>query len=159
MFLTDMLFSAPRMSFSRVRQQAILSWAKELGADVQVYSKLHRQSEQHYSHSLPVLMTCVQDMSNPVTRSDMVFYPEDGEGRLAEVWNGDKILRDVPNHLLTANIRHHIHHRGALYFVSELVKRTEDRWFIRTRWIKRDGQMMAIDYHVAQSEVRDWFFQ
>ena len=42
MFLTDMLFSSPRLRFSRTQQQAILSWARELGARVPSYDGLHK---------------------------------------------------------------------------------------------------------------------
>jgi hypothetical protein len=34
-----MLFSSPRLRFSRAQQKAVLSWAKELGAAVPSYSK------------------------------------------------------------------------------------------------------------------------
>lgn len=92
----------------------------------------------------------MKDMSNPITRSDMVFYPEDAGGRLSEAWHGDKMLRDTPDHLLTANIRH----RGSIYYVNELVKRTDDRWFIPKRWITCQGKMRAVGYEVLKSTVR-----
>lgn len=37
MFLTDVLFSSPRLRFSRAQQKAVLSWARDLGADVPTY--------------------------------------------------------------------------------------------------------------------------
>ena len=40
LFLTDLLFSSPRLRFSRPQQKAILSWAIELGATVPSYTKL-----------------------------------------------------------------------------------------------------------------------
>ncbi|KAH9958912.1 hypothetical protein BJV74DRAFT_799986 [Russula compacta] len=39
LFLTDLLFSSPRLKFSRAQQKAILSWANELGATVPSYKK------------------------------------------------------------------------------------------------------------------------
>lgn len=91
-------------------------------------------------------------MSNPVTRSGMVFYPDDTDGRLGEVWHGDKMLRDIPNHLLTPTIRH----KGVVYYVDELVKMEGDRWFVPLRWVTRDaGKVMcAVGHHVFDSPVR-----
>ncbi|KAJ6632420.1 hypothetical protein B0H10DRAFT_1771125 [Mycena sp. CBHHK59/15] len=42
MFLTDVLFSSPRLRFSRAQQQAVLSWAKDLGANVPAYSTFRK---------------------------------------------------------------------------------------------------------------------
>lgn len=38
--MTDLLFNSPRLRFSRAQQQAILLWAKELGANVPSYDRL-----------------------------------------------------------------------------------------------------------------------
>ncbi|KII92048.1 hypothetical protein PLICRDRAFT_458960 [Plicaturopsis crispa FD-325 SS-3] len=42
MMKTDILFSSPRLRFSRAQQEAVLSWAKELGADVPSLYALER---------------------------------------------------------------------------------------------------------------------
>ncbi|KAJ7266782.1 hypothetical protein C8J57DRAFT_1068629 [Mycena rebaudengoi] len=42
MFLTDVLFSSPRLRFSRAQQQAVLSWAKDLGAKVPAYGNFRK---------------------------------------------------------------------------------------------------------------------
>lgn len=47
-------------------------------------------------------------MSNPVARSGMVFYPNDTEGKLREAWHGDKILKDIPHHMLSPTLRHRL---------------------------------------------------
>lgn len=79
----------------------------------------------------------------------MVFYPEDGEGRLGEVWHGEKMLRDVPDHLLSPTLRY----KGTIYWVDELVKRVDHQWFIPKRWITRNGHPYAVGYHVHSTEV------
>lgn len=88
-------------------------------------------------------------MSNPITRPDMVFYPEDGEGRLGEVWHGDKMLRDIPDALLSPTLRHNKH----IYWVDELVKCAGGQWFIPKRWITRQGRPYAVGFEVHPSEV------
>lgn len=79
----------------------------------------------------------------------MVFYPEDGEGKLQEVWHGEKMLRDVPDDVLTPTLRFN----GTIYWVDELVKRSKNRWFIPKRWITHRGRPHAVGYHVIESEV------
>ncbi|KAJ7483698.1 hypothetical protein B0H11DRAFT_1647410, partial [Mycena galericulata] len=44
-FLTDVLFSSPRLRFSRAQQKAVLSWAKELGANVPSYSTFRKTQD------------------------------------------------------------------------------------------------------------------
>lgn len=89
-------------------------------------------------------------MANSFTREGMVFYPEDGGNKMGQVWNGDKMLRDIPDHLLSPTIRH----QGVIYYVNELVKRSENRWFLPKRWLTRSGNvMLASGYHVKDSDV------
>lgn len=80
----------------------------------------------------------------------MVFYPEDSEGQLREVWHGEKMLHDVPDHILTPTLCF----KNTIYWVDELVKRSGNRWFIPKRWITRRGRPHAVGYHVRESEVR-----
>lgn len=39
MFLTDLLFSSPRLKFLQAQQKAVLSWAKQLGATSPEHTK------------------------------------------------------------------------------------------------------------------------
>ncbi|KAJ6469227.1 hypothetical protein DFH09DRAFT_1294525 [Mycena vulgaris] len=93
-----------------------------------------------------------KDMANPFTRDGMVFYPEDAGNKLGQVWHGDKMLRDIPDHLLTPTVRH----QGVIYYVNELVKRTDGRWFLPKRWLTRKtgmkSVMLASGYHVIDTE-------
>ncbi|KAJ7256585.1 hypothetical protein C8J57DRAFT_1649924 [Mycena rebaudengoi] len=167
MFLTDVLFSSPRLRFSRAQQQAILSWAKDLGAKVPAYGNFRKTqaallaevgnpTERQESGRGTVWYlneigdSIKKDMSNPFTRDGMVFYPEDGGNKLGEVWHGDKMLRDIPDHLLSPTVRH----KGDIYYVNELVRRSENRWFIPKRWLTRSAGkvMLASGYHVKDSE-------
>lgn len=88
-------------------------------------------------------------MSNPITRPDMVFYLEDGEGRLGEVWNGEKMLHDIPDALLSPTLRYN----KKIYWVDELVRRTGGEYFIPKRWVTRRGLPFAVGFHVHPSEV------
>ncbi|KAF8214703.1 hypothetical protein K438DRAFT_2138088 [Mycena galopus ATCC 62051] len=169
MFLTDVLFSSPRLRFSRAQQQAVLSWAKELGAKVPAYNGFRKtQAALNTEVGDPTVrqesgrgtvwymneigQSIKKDMANPYTRDGMVFYPEDGENKLGQVWHGDKMLRDIPDHLLSPTIRH----KGVIYYVNELVKRTEDRWFLPKRWltrtVKNNTMMLASGYHVLDTD-------
>jgi hypothetical protein len=80
----------------------------------------------------------------------MVFYPEDAKGSLGEVWHGTKMVREVPDHILTPMIRHN----GSAYYVGELVKCTGGGWFLPKRWIRRDSVMHAVGYRVIDTTVK-----
>ncbi|KDQ14122.1 hypothetical protein BOTBODRAFT_110575, partial [Botryobasidium botryosum FD-172 SS1] len=41
-FLTDVLFNSPRLQFSEHQKQAVLTWARDLGARVPTLSALKR---------------------------------------------------------------------------------------------------------------------
>lgn len=183
LFLTDLLFNSPRLRFSRAQQKAILHWAKELGADVPSYDRLHKcqaalkvvtgdpTSRQESGRgnvwylneigdAIAKVRMCSalaskhcslshQDISNPVTRSDMVFYPEDLQGQLGEVWHGTKMLEDVPDHMLSPMIRH----KQVDYFVNELVRCHDGTYFLPTRWVRRNHSMHAFGHPVRNSPV------
>lgn len=91
-----------------------------------------------------------QDIANPITRSDMSFYPEDLKGRIGEVWHGTKMLQDVPDHILSPMVRHnHVD-----YYVNELVKCKDGSYFLPKRWVKCDGSMHAVGHSAEKSLVR-----
>ncbi|KAF7980223.1 hypothetical protein HWV62_39337 [Athelia sp. TMB] len=165
LFLTDVLFNSPRLKFSRAQQRAVLSWAKELGATVPEYQKL-RETQEGLLQELGD-PTCRQesgrgniyylnkigdsiakDMSNPLARAGMVFYPEDAEGKLTEAWHGDKLLRDVPDNMMSPTLRH----GQKIYWVDELVQRSSGRWFLPKRWFTRRGALMAWGYDVVNDD-------
>jgi hypothetical protein len=137
--LTDVLFSSPRLRFSRAQQKAILSWAKELGAAVPSYHKFRQTQDVlltevgdptkrqqsgrgnvwylneiadsikkvltfQWYFSIATTLVHVQDMSNPFTWSGMALYPEDAGNRLTQVWHGDKMVHDIPDHLLSPRL-------------------------------------------------------
>ncbi|KAJ6458275.1 hypothetical protein C8R45DRAFT_1221656 [Mycena sanguinolenta] len=166
-FLTDVLFSSPRLRFSRAQQKAVLAWAKELGAQVPNYNAFRQtqeallaevgdptQRQQSGRGNVWYLNeigdSIKKDMSNPFTRSGMALYPDDSGNKLEEVWNGDKMLRDVPDHLLSPTIRNN----GVIYYVNELVQCFDGSWFLPKRWLTRDhGKvMLASGFHVAEHE-------
>ncbi|KAJ6614498.1 hypothetical protein B0H10DRAFT_1803312 [Mycena sp. CBHHK59/15] len=167
-FLTDVLFSSPRLRFSRAQQQAVLSWARDLGADVPSYTKFRKTQDiileevgdpttrQESSRGNVWYLNEIgdsikKDISNPFTRANMSFYPEDAGKKLGEVWHGDKMMRDIPDHLLSPNIRHN----GKMYYVNELVQCTDGNWFLPKRWVTRNNSkvMLASGYNVTESEA------
>jgi hypothetical protein len=88
-------------------------------------------------------------MTNPYTCTGMTLYPEDAGNKLSKVWHGDKMLRDIPNHLLSPTVWH----KGNIYYVDELVWQTHLRWFIPKHWLTRylDKAMLVSGYHVINS--------
>ncbi|KAJ7069017.1 hypothetical protein B0H15DRAFT_807270 [Mycena belliarum] len=164
-FLTDVLFSSPRLRFSRAQQQAVLSWAKDLGATAPSYHKF-RQTQEMLLNELGDLTkrqesgrgnvwylneisdSIKKDMANPFTRAGMTLYPEDAGNKLGEVWHGDKMLRNVPDHLLSPTIRHN----GVIWYVNELVQCFDGSWFLPKRWVTQSGGnvMLASGFKVVE---------
>ncbi|RDB15588.1 hypothetical protein Hypma_004040 [Hypsizygus marmoreus] len=144
--LTDVLFSSPRLRFSRAQQKAVLSWARELGAAVPGYDKFRQvqavllkelgdpterqeSSRGNVWYLNDIGQSIKKDMGNPYTRANMMLYPEDAGPQLGEVVHGDKLLRDISDHLLSPTVRHN-------------------------RWIRRgsDKVMMAKGFHIVVSD-------
>lgn len=76
---TDILFSSPRLRFSRAQQDAVLSWGKELGAkDVpSLYALRKFQTES---------LKAVGDPTNKITApSGNIFYMNDICASIAKV--------------------------------------------------------------------------
>ncbi|KAJ7798132.1 hypothetical protein B0H14DRAFT_3546008 [Mycena olivaceomarginata] len=166
-FLTDVLFSSPRLRFSRAQQKSVLSWAKELGAQVPSYNgfrqtqdalltevgnptKRQQSGRGNVWYLNEIGDSIKKDMSNPFTRSGMALYPDDAGNKLEEVWNGDKMLRDVPDHLLSPTIRHN----SVIYYVNELVQCSDGSWFLPKRWLTHDGGkvMLASGFCVTERD-------
>ncbi|KAJ7118420.1 hypothetical protein C8R43DRAFT_1099217 [Mycena crocata] len=164
-FLTDVLFSSPRLRFSRAQQKAVLSWAKDLGATVPTYLSFRKTQDALLAevgdptrrqesgrgnvwYLNEIGDSIKKDMANPFTRSGMTLYPEDAGNQLGEVWHGDKMLRDIPDHLLSPTVRHN----GVIYYVDELVQCKQGRWFLPKRWLTRGKVMFASGHHVTESD-------
>jgi hypothetical protein len=57
----------------------------------------------------------IEDYANPLTRFTMQDYPEDGGKGMSEVFNGEKILFELPSPL-AAKVD------GEIYFINELLQ-------------------------------------
>ncbi|EIW74429.1 hypothetical protein CONPUDRAFT_160132 [Coniophora puteana RWD-64-598 SS2] len=171
-FLTDLLFRSPRLRFSRAQQKAILQWARHLGATVPSHwgvSKAHEEVKEevgistqrqesaqgHVWYLNKIGDSIAKDISNPITRPEMVFYPEYANEKMSQVWHGEKMLRDVPDHLLTPMVRVG---SGRIFYVNELVSLTNNGWFIPTRWFMQKGKsgsesrMYAMGHDVVKAQ-------
>ncbi|KAJ6621770.1 hypothetical protein B0H10DRAFT_1945050 [Mycena sp. CBHHK59/15] len=155
-FLTDVLFSSPRLRFSRAQQKVVLSWAKDLEANVPSYGSFRKTQDTLLAEVGDPTKRQQSGRGNvwicPIrSRAGMTLYPEDGGNKLGEVWHGDKMLRDIPDHLLSLTVRYN----GVIYYVNELVK-LEGRWFLPKRWLTRNSGkvMLASGHHVTNSDLQ-----
>ncbi|THG97865.1 hypothetical protein EW026_g4222 [Hermanssonia centrifuga] len=115
MFLTDALFSSPRLHFSEVQKTAVLDWAKHMGAsDVpslysikkcqeRICAIVGNPTEKVVSKSGTVFYlndiasAISKDYANPITRSSMQDYPIDCNGSMSQVHHASKMLLDLPD--------------------------------------------------------------
>ncbi|KAG1855245.1 hypothetical protein F4604DRAFT_2042442 [Suillus subluteus] len=144
-FITSLLFSSPRLPFSEAQKKAVLNWVKELGArdlpTLGAIKKLHTGLEDlvgdptekvtsqsgnvFYINS--VAKAIAKDYANPLTRLAMQDYPEDSGKGMSQVFNGKKMLLDMPS---PPAVRVH----GAVYFTDELLQDCTGGYFIPQRF-------------------------
>ncbi|KAG6325757.1 hypothetical protein ID866_13332 [Astraeus odoratus] len=109
-FITHLLFTSLHLHFSLQQKNAILKWAKEMGApDVPSLRALQRCQEQvealigiltrktvsalgNIFYINDICSAIAKDFVNPLTCFAMVDYLVDGGEGLSEVFNGDKML-------------------------------------------------------------------
>ncbi|KAG2099448.1 hypothetical protein BD769DRAFT_1329595, partial [Suillus cothurnatus] len=123
------------------QKKAILSWAKELGAlDVPSLYALNRFQETvktlvrnptekvtacsgNIFYLNDVGQAVAKDYANPLTRFAMQDYPEDGGRGMSQVFNGEKMLFELPSPP-AAKVD------GEIYFVNELLQDSSGDYFI-----------------------------
>ncbi|KIN94074.1 hypothetical protein M404DRAFT_169267 [Pisolithus tinctorius Marx 270] len=139
-FLTELLFSSPRLPFSKPQKRAILSWAKELGAqDIPSLYSLNRCHEEiknlvgnptrkvisasgNIFYINDIANSIAKDYANPLTRFAMQDFPEDGGEGMSQVFNGGKLLHELPSPPA-------IRVDGTVYFVDELLQECSGDYF------------------------------
>ncbi|KAG2346414.1 hypothetical protein BDR05DRAFT_878375 [Suillus weaverae] len=144
-FVTSLLFSSPRLPFSDAQKKAVLSWAQQLGArDVPSLGAIKKS--QKYLDSLvgdptkkvtarsgnifyinDVAKSIAKDYANPLTRFAMQDYPEDSGEEMSQVFNGKKMLLDLPSPP-AARVD------GMIYFTGELLEDDSGGYFIPERF-------------------------
>ncbi|EPS97810.1 hypothetical protein FOMPIDRAFT_1031788 [Fomitopsis schrenkii] len=166
MMKTDILFSSPRLRFSREQQEAVLAWGRELGArDVPtLYSIEKFQSAALKSIGDPtrrvqadsgnvfyinsLVQAMARDYAHPSTRQQIHAFPEfTAGGPVSEVWQSSKWLEDAPDDVLTPMIRL----GDKDYYIKELAYCCDQSWFIPMRFFTRKGEMTA--YMLLRSAV------
>ncbi|KAI6144748.1 hypothetical protein BKA82DRAFT_4330916 [Pisolithus tinctorius] len=107
-FLTELLFSSPRLPFSELQKRAILSWAKELGARL---NRCHEEIKNLVGNPTRKVVSAsgnifdindiansiAKDYANLLTRFAMQDCPEDGGEGMSQVFNGGKLLHELPS--------------------------------------------------------------
>ncbi|KAG1768093.1 hypothetical protein EV702DRAFT_1203415 [Suillus placidus] len=132
-YITALLFSSPRLPFSEAQKKAVLSWAKELGArDVPSLYALNRHHESvqtlvgNPTEKITAL-AIAKDYANPLTRFAMQDYPEDRGKGMSQVFNGEKMLFELPSPP-AAKVD------GEIYFMNELLQDASGDYFIPERF-------------------------
>ncbi|KAG1863736.1 hypothetical protein F4604DRAFT_1929149 [Suillus subluteus] len=175
-FITDLLFGSTRLRFSEAQKKAVLSWAREMGAQNVPTLYALRKAQDHV-RSCVGNPTCkvtassgnifyinaigsaiAKDYSNPLTRFSMHDYPEDGRGNMSQVHHGSKMLHELPEELLVPSVRVN----NNIYFRNELLQSTTG-FFIPTRFFQgnissRDAeraslQVLALGHPVVRTEA------
>ncbi|KAG2094609.1 uncharacterized protein F5147DRAFT_747791 [Suillus discolor] len=140
-FITSLLFSSPCHPFSDGQKKATINWARELGAwDVPSFGTvkkvqkhidcligdptekvLARSGDIFYINN--IAESIARDYANPLTQFAMQDYPEDGGDGMSQVFNGMKMLLDLPSPPA-------VRVDGTIYFVNELLQESSKAYFI-----------------------------
>ncbi|KAH9022937.1 hypothetical protein EDB84DRAFT_1241512, partial [Lactarius hengduanensis] len=150
LYLTDMLFSSPRLRFSEQQKKAVLSWASQLGARNVPSLYALSQCQQHikdiignsvtpvtsgagnnlYMQDIPHMIA--EDYANPITRLAIWDYPIDGNGGASQIFHGLKML-DASSALVVPTVC--VDDR--IFFVNELLQNQDRTYFIPERFFYR----------------------
>ncbi|KIO21109.1 hypothetical protein M407DRAFT_29269 [Tulasnella calospora MUT 4182] len=149
-FLTDLLFSSPQLRFSEAQKRAILSWAHEMGAtSVPTLSSLKKAQQSILNDSgdptrkvaatdgsvfyiNDVSKALASDYSNPLTRSRMEDYPIFTSSSMSQVWNGTKMLLELPADLATPTARN----ASKIFWINKLTQLLDRSYFVPSRYFR-----------------------
>ncbi|KAF8607876.1 hypothetical protein BDV93DRAFT_487814 [Ceratobasidium sp. AG-I] len=153
--MADMSFNGPRGRFSRSQKVASLEMSRELcgkknAPSLYALSKVQKELKAKLGdptrrqttrtgtvwYQNDINDSIAKDISNPLTRQDMQFYPHleyDGQ-RATQVWHGAKMLYGVPDHQMTPMMRTS---DDRIYYVNEVVGLADGQLFIPRRWFLR----------------------
>ncbi|KAG2145797.1 hypothetical protein DEU56DRAFT_708851, partial [Suillus clintonianus] len=144
-FVTSLLFGSPWLPFSDAQKRAVLSWARELGArdvpSLGAIKKSHKYLDALVGDPTEKVTACsgnvffindvaksiAKDYANPLTRFAMEDYPEDSGAGMSQVFNGKKMLLDLPSPP-AARVN------GIIYFTGELLQDDSGGYFIPERF-------------------------
>ncbi|KAG2046047.1 hypothetical protein BDR06DRAFT_843849, partial [Suillus hirtellus] len=136
-----LLFSSPCLPFSDAQKKAVLNWVKELGArDVPslyatkkcqtlVKDLVGQPTEKVTARSGNIFYinniakAIAHDYGNTLTHFAMQDYPEDGRKGMLQVFNGNKMLLDLPSPPAAQVDR-------KVFFIDELLQDSSGDYFI-----------------------------
>ncbi|KAI6008552.1 hypothetical protein EDC04DRAFT_2539208, partial [Pisolithus marmoratus] len=139
-FLMELLFSSPWLPFSEAQKRAILSWVKELGAQdvLSLYglNSCHEEIKKLIGNPTKKVVSAsgnifyindvanaiAKDYTNPLTHFAMQDFPEDGGKGMSQVFQGEKLLHELPSPPA-------IQVDGTVYFVDELLQECSGDYF------------------------------
>ncbi|KDN46955.1 hypothetical protein RSAG8_04032, partial [Rhizoctonia solani AG-8 WAC10335] len=168
-YLMDIIFNSPRMRFSRIQKAVILEFARLLGApyvpSLHAYKEFERLMKKEmgdptrkFTSSFGNIFyfndigeSLAKDMSNPLSRQNMTFYPHHCGNYMAQTWHGKKMLESVSDDMLSPTLRY----EEKTYWVNEVVQRTSGTYFIPKRWVLRgkdNSTPWCFGYEVKETE-------
>ncbi|KIN97928.1 hypothetical protein M404DRAFT_47010, partial [Pisolithus tinctorius Marx 270] len=147
-FRTHLLFSSPHLCFSEVQKRAILGWACAIGVTgipslysmKKTYQRIKKlmgdptekvtvpSGTTFYMNSVAKIIA--MDYSNPLTHLTMQDFPEEGEGKMSQVYHGEKMLHGLPQGLAPPSVKV----GSNVYFVDEILQKSNGAYFIPTKF-------------------------
>ncbi|KAL0570902.1 hypothetical protein V5O48_011057 [Marasmius crinis-equi] len=108
---------------------------------IQTYKYCGAFGHIYYVNSLADIIA--QEMSNPLVRPNLSFYPESTGNKLSEARQGARWLNELPDDELTPMIRTYRGSEAKDYYIFEPAQLLDGRICMPHRWFKREGRMRA----------------
>ncbi|KAG9102947.1 hypothetical protein FRC06_000691 [Ceratobasidium sp. 370] len=165
-FLTHSLFNTAHIRFSRVQQEAILDWGREMGASqVPTLNSLHacqqdlkavggdgpRMFKSHSGNIYyvnPIDDMVKQDFSMAAVREHLKFYPNDGNGPCSEFWDGSKLAHGENRSQLTPMAMNGNTH----YFIDETCRLFDGSLSVPSMFFRRGQDLWARGHQLGLVE-------
>ncbi|KAH8913599.1 hypothetical protein BT69DRAFT_1344369 [Atractiella rhizophila] len=95
-----------------------------------------------YLNDLPAMIA--EAIANPLIRQHLTFLPENTPNQLQEIYQAEKWLEELSPHLLTPCVQY----RSSLFFTDEVTELEGSRYFIVSRWILQNSEIVGRGHEV-----------
>lgn len=110
------------------------------------------QSDSYFVNDLRHIIS--RDWSSRQTRSHLNIYPDAEPRIIQEVWDGSKIQKYLPSHLVPPMWLHQ--RRGNLFYVGEIAQDDRGKFWLLSKWLRGRDDMGSVSDVVLSTPLREY---